>query len=169
MFWLFFSSTPCTRRQFLLEYYSWRSKALSTWISFSFNDSESSFNSAVVFSFVSGQLRIPQIFSYELNGLTDVFQLPSAFNLGVFDRGRKSVTFVFVFFKPSLRILAHRGDSIPSVNVSLSSFVSLLNYKYKLLSLSLSLSFSLSLSLSLSLWLFFSFPRCLICRLNLFF
>ena len=48
---LLFSSTPCTRRQFLLENCSWQSSVLLTWKNFSFKDVKSSFNSAIYFSF----------------------------------------------------------------------------------------------------------------------
>ena len=47
-----------------------------------------------LFLFVSSQLQIPQIFVNKLNEFTDFFQLPSAFNLGDFGRGRRFVNFI---------------------------------------------------------------------------
>ena len=112
-----FPLTPWIRRQFLLEYFSWRSRLLSIVSTFLFKVFTSFFSSEISFFPLSIYFYFLKFLINERNRFINFLHVPSAFNLNFVEEesSKISVTFFSKFCKPLYKIPAQRDDCIPSL------------------------------------------------------
>ena len=149
MFSWFSSSIPCINKQFLLEYCSWRSKALSALSSLTFKLFIVLFSSAIYCSF--SLLCASNFSNFSLINFIASFTSLSCLvpliwaSFVVVESRCISLTFLSKFFRQSYNIDAHLGESIPSAKTSVSSWFSDKSKLFSLLFFRSSPSFDLSL------------------------
>ena len=144
-----FSFTPWRRRQFLLEYFSWRSRLLFTVSTFSFKYFTSFLRSQIYRSFYFLSASISSNFSLMnfMDSLTSSMCLAPLIWVSFVEEESSKISFTLFskFCKELYKIPVQREDSISSSKISVSSLLSDIFQLVSLTFFLLSSSFDLSL------------------------